>query len=153
MLNAHSAAAGNQSYTQGWLNLSIDNSTSYGVCQVCHLNQLSATTSHTKVTVRACTDLDCHGNNATSNNTAYFEGLMGPFLGGTNDSEPTNVHMRVFNQVSGFSSAHFNETGSDYTRGFYFCIGCHTQTEFEITKTGVEEWNHSEFGFAKRRYL
>jgi hypothetical protein len=153
VMNAHRAAAGNVSYTGGWLNLTIDNSTNYGVCQMCHLNQLSSSTSHSKVTVRACVDLDCHGDNATTNNTAYAEGAFGPKLGGTDTSDPTNVHMRVFNQISGFAGAHSNETGSDYKKGFYFCIGCHTQAEFEVTKTGTESWNHSDVSFAKRRYL
>jgi len=153
VMNAHAAAAGNASYTSGWLNLSIDNSSSYGICQMCHLNQLSETGSHTKITVRACTDLDCHGNNASTNNTAYPAGEFGPKLGGSDTSDPTNVHMRIFNQVSGFSGDYSNETGSDYGKGFYFCIGCHTQAEFEVTKTGTESYNHSDFNAAKRRYL
>ncbi|MFV2041114.1 MAG: hypothetical protein ACC644_03885 [Candidatus Hydrothermarchaeales archaeon] len=152
VMNAHLAAAGNVSYTSGWLNLTIDNSTSYGVCQMCHLNQLSAS-SHTKTTVRACTDLDCHGDNASTNNTAYPEGSFGPKLGGSNTSNPTNVHMRIFNQASNLAGGHYNETGSDYGKGFYFCIGCHTQAEFEITKIGTESYNHSDFNAAKRRYL
>ena len=153
VFNAHGAAASNASYTQGWLNLTIDSSTPYGVCQLCHLNQLSATQSHTRVTVRACTDLDCHGSNATTNNTAYPAGAMGPKLGGSNTADPTNVHMRIFNQISGMESELLNETGSDYKKGFYFCIGCHTQAQFEVTQTGTEGWNHSDFNFGKRRYL
>jgi hypothetical protein len=153
VMNAHAAAAGNASYTEGWLNLTIDNSTTYGVCHLCHLNQLSSTSSHSKVTIRACVDLDCHGDNATTNNTAYQEGTFGPQLGGSDPTDPTNVHMRVFNQVSGFSGDHQNETGSDYKKGFFLCIGCHTQAEFEVTKTGTEGWNHSDVNAAKRRYL
>jgi len=150
---AHQAAAGNTSYTHGWLNLTIDNTTPFGVCQLCHLNQLSATSSHTKVTVRACTDLDCHGNNATTNNTAYKAGSMGPKLGGSDPSNPTNVHMRVFNQISAMGSGYLNETGVDYRKGFFFCLGCHTFVKFEITRTGREGWNHSDFNFPRRRYL
>jgi hypothetical protein len=153
VFQAHADAAGNLSYTQDWLNLTIANTTAYGVCQLCHLNQLSATQSHTKVTVRACTDLDCHGSNATTNNTAYSAGEMGPKLGGSNNSNPTNVHMRIFNQISGFDGDYLNETGSDYKRGFFFCIGCHTRAQFEIVRSGTEGWNHSDFNFAKRRYL
>ncbi|RMF90082.1 MAG: hypothetical protein D6733_04825 [Methanobacteriota archaeon] len=150
---AHRSAAGNASYTQGWLNLTIDNTTPYGVCQLCHLNQLPITSSHTKVTIRACTDLDCHGNNATTNNTAYPAGAMGPKLGGSDPTNPTNVHMRIFNQISGMDSGYLNETGSDYKKGFFFCIGCHTKAQFEIKRSGAESWNHSDPGFAKRRYL
>jgi hypothetical protein len=153
VLNAHTDAAGNSSFTQNWLNLTIDNTTQQGVCQLCHINQLSSTVSHTKVTIRACTDQDCHGDNSSTNNTAYPEGRMGPYLGGTNTSDPTNVHMRIFNQISDFDSGYRNETSVDYKEGFFFCIGCHTTTEFEITRQGTEELNHSDFNEPKRRYL
>lgn len=150
----HRNAAGNSSYTQNWLNLTIDNSSEFGACQLCHLNQMSATPSHTKVTIRACIDLDCHGNNATTNNTAYSAGLMGPKLGGSNESSPTNVHMRAFNQMSGMSTGiYLNETGNDYSKGFYFCIGCHTLVEFGMSYNGTESNAHDNFSAPRRRYL
>jgi hypothetical protein len=115
--------------------------------------QISSLQSHTKTTVRACTDLDCHGNNATTNNTAYPEGSFGPKLGGSDSLNPTNVHMRIFNQISALDSGYINETGSDYKKGFFFCIGCHTQTQFELSQNGTEAFNHSIFNATKRRYL
>ncbi len=153
VFEAHRNAAGNQSYTSGWLNLTIDNTTAYGACFLCHLNQLSATASHTKVTLRVCTDLDCHGTNATTNNTAYDAGSMGPRLGGPDELNPTNVHMRMFNQMYNVSSGYLNETGSDYKQGFYLCLGCHTQANIEIVREGSEEYDHTDPDAAQRRYL
>jgi hypothetical protein len=154
VLAAHTAAAGNLSYAQGWLNLSIDNSTSFGVCQLCHLIQNSSTPSHTKVTIRACIDLDCHGDNVNTNNTAYPEGRFGPKLGGSDEFSPTNVHMRIFNQMSAdLDSGYRNETGSEYSKGFWFCVGCHTRTEFTLVQEGTENFNHTNVSAAKRRYL
>jgi len=149
----HKNAAGNSSYTQGWLNLTIYNSSDFSVCQLCHLNQLSATPSHTKVTIRTCVDLDCHGSNATTNNTAYAAGLMGPKLGGSNESAPTNVHMRAFNQMSALNSSYLNETGDNYKQGFYFCLGCHTYIEFGINYNGTESYAHDNSSDSRRRYL
>jgi len=151
----HKNAAGNSSYTGAWLNLTVDNTTEFGICQFCHLNQMSATASHTKITIRACVDLDCHGSNATSNNTAYpAAGFMGPKLGGSSESSPTNVHMRAFNQMSSMDTGvYLNETGSDYKKGFYFCIGCHTHVDFGITYNGTESYAHNNFSAERKRYL
>lgn len=150
----HRNAAGNSSYTQAWLNLTIDNQSSYGVCQLCHLAQLSDNNVHTKVTVRVCTDLDCHGDNATSNNTAYPDaGFMGPKLGYGNNSNPSNVHMRAFNQLMGRNGPYLNETGSNYKEGFMFCIGCHSHVGFTILYNGTESYAHDNFSAPKRRYL
>jgi hypothetical protein len=153
VMQAHRNAAGNTSYTLGWLNITVDNTTTTGFCLFCHRNQLSATSSHTKTTIRACTDLDCHGNNATTNNTAYPEGTMGPKLGGNDIQDPTNAHMRVFNTLSKDSTTYINETGASYTTGFYFCLGCHTGVGVTINYSGTEAWNHTNFESGKKRYL
>jgi hypothetical protein len=154
VLQIHNSSASNWSYTQGWLNITPNTNQTQGVCMLCHRNQLSATPSHTKVTIRVCTDLDCHGNNATTNNTAYpVEGLMGPRLGGSDESDPTNAHMRVFNSLSGNFSFYYNETGTNYTEGVFLCLGCHTFMDFELSVNGSESYNHSDFSSSKRRYL
>ncbi|NOZ76282.1 MAG: hypothetical protein GXO65_01090 [Euryarchaeota archaeon] len=85
----HRNAAGNASYTQPWLNMTLDNTTEVAICYLCHRAQTDATGSHTKGVVRACTDLDCHGTNESTNNTAYpTAGNVGPVLGGHNVHEP-----------------------------------------------------------------
>lgn len=145
----HRAAAGNTSYTQGWLNLTIDNSTEFGICQMCHLSQIADTQAHTKTVVRACIDLDCHGNNETTNNTYYAAGNMGPLLGSK------NVHERVFDTLSGIDSTYYNETGDAYSRGVFFCITCHTAVQSQLTyQEGVTEYFlHNDSDVTRRRYL
>ncbi len=146
----HKAAAGNTSYTQGWLNLIIDNSSEFGVCQMCHLSQIAQNITHTKAVVRACTDLDCHGSNTTTNNTAYAAaGDMGPLLGAK------NVHERVFDALSGIDSTYYNETGAPYSRGFYFCLTCHTEVQSQLTyqEGATEYFLHNDSTVTRRRYL
>lgn len=145
----HRAAANDTTYTQDWLNLTIDNSTEFGVCQMCHLSQLASTNIHTKAVVRACTDLACHGNNATTNNTRYAAGNMGPLLGSK------NVHERVFDALSGIDSTYYSETGAPYSRGFYLCLTCHTEVQSQLTypEGATEYFLHNDSNVARRRYL
>lgn len=145
----HRAAAGNSTYTEGWLNLTIDNSTDYGICQMCHTSQIADIDSHTKTLVRACIDLDCHGNNGTTNNNFTTMGNMGPLLGAK------NVHERVFDTLSGRITPYLNETGTNYSQAFLFCIACHTevQASLDYSNVGSEYFLHDDSSTTQRRYL
>ncbi|MFQ6135915.1 MAG: hypothetical protein ACE5PM_01895 [Candidatus Hydrothermarchaeales archaeon] len=144
----HRAAAGNSTYTYGWLNLTIDNETEYGVCQMCHLAQIANVSSHTKTAVRACIDFDCHGNNETTNNTYYAVGNMTALLA------VKNVHERVFDRLHDIPSNYVNETGDSYPRSFYLCLGCHTEVGSEISYyNDTEGFTHDAVPAQPRRYL
>jgi hypothetical protein len=153
VLQAHRKAAGNTSYTLGWLNMTIDNSTDVGICYLCHRPQTNLTNSHTKSVVRACTDLDCHGTNETTNNTAYpTAGQVGPILGSH------NVHEPFFDGMSAYYSNYLNETGANYTLGYWACLGCHTEVIVtrNLTKNTYQHDNFTqefEDGRDRKRYL
>ncbi len=148
VLQAHRNAAGNQTYTQDLLNLTLSNDTDSGVCHLCHVAQIQ-TTTHTQVTVRVCTDLDCHGNNESTNNTYYSAGSVGIQLGST------NVHDLWFNALNRNFTDIQNETGDNYTQAYWACEGCHTGVIVNITSYPEEflhndpSWNSGE----PRRYL
>ncbi len=146
-LQKHMNAAGNTSYTSGWLTANITNTTQSGVCLLCHLAQVDMPGSHTKTMIRACTDTDCHGNNQSTNNTAYrAAGRVGPQLGAE------NVHQPWFNAMSSSVSRIQNETGSNYTKGYWACLGCHTSVRVNINVTEVP-FSHTNASASKRRYL
>lgn len=147
VLQAHRNAAGNTSYTTGWLTPNITNTTDSGVCLLCHLAQVQVQGSHTQVLVRACTDLDCHGTNESTNNTAYDVGDVGLDLG-----NKTNLHERWFDAMSGYYSTYQNETGANYTKGYWACLGCHTHVEVNINAT-EEAYPHDNASAEQRRYL
>lgn len=148
VLQAHRDAAGNVSYTRGWLNLTIDNSTDYGVCHLCHLSKIQMIGSHTQIVVRACTDLDCHGTNASTNNTAYINaGRVGPYLGNV-----SNVHGNLFESMSNYASNYKNESGIAYSKSYWACLGCHTETQVDINVT-EGTFAHTDQYAAKKRYL
>lgn len=143
----HSNAAGNTTYTSNFLSPNITNSTNSRVCMLCHLAQVSVTESHTQLVVRPCTDLDCHGSNATTNNTLYpTAGNVGVKLGST------NAHEGWFDALSGITSTRQNETGAYYSKDFYTCLGCHTGTHANINTTEAA-YPHDDAGASARRYF
>ncbi len=149
----HRRAAGNSSYTSTLLNPNVANTTTDKFCLMCHLAKITVPRSHTQILVRACIDVNCHGNNGSTNNTFYPEaGGMGFRLGNF-----TNVHERIFDVHSGFSSGLPNETGANYSQGFFLCLGCHTQVGINIERLGEgESYAHNdtnEFAGNPRRYL
>ena len=143
----HADAAGNTSYVRDFLTSNITNSTTSSVCLLCHLAQTQITESHTQLVVRACTDLDCHGSNVTTNNTGYpTAGNVGVKLG------ETNVHERWFDALSGTDSFNQNETGAYYSHSFWACLGCHTGVGVDIDSTEAL-YPHDTFGDDQRRYF
>lgn len=143
----HKNAAGNKSYTQGWLNMSIVNTTEYGVCHLCHRPQVDVNLSHSQGIVRVCTDLDCHGSNESTNNTAYSDaGNVGPVLGGD------NVHSPWFDGMSNFDARYKNETADSYTLDYYACLGCHTNIIVTRNTTRIP-FPHTNATALKDRYI
>jgi D-alanyl-D-alanine carboxypeptidase len=143
---AHKSAAENTTYTQNWLNMTINETREKErTCYLCHQPQMPIA-SHTQTVVRACTDLDCHGTNESTNNTAYYAGNAGPRLG-----NQTNVHERWFDGMSGYDSTYVNESNINYTKGYWACLGCHTNVEVSMNVT-KETYDHSEV-IGQRRYI
>jgi len=116
------------------------NSTLSRVCLMCHeVEQGSGVTgTHTKITIRVCTDIDCHGQQ-----------------GGVGDNSTTNAsscsqvwdenHCNVTGRINNSADAHYNfyrplekdyaspygnENGGNYRYGFISCMACHTHLGF-----------------------
>lgn len=148
VFQAHRNAAGNTTYTSNWLTSEITNTTDSDVCLLCHLAEFEVGGSHTQVIIRACTDVDCHGNNETSNNSLYptATGNASAMLSGE------NVHSRWFDEMSGYNSSARNETGANYTTSYWACMGCHTEVGMDINVTEAV-YLHNDSSAARRRYL
>lgn len=154
---AHLNAAGNSSYTTGWLSMTIDNTTDYGICHFCHRPQAEMASSHTQTIVRACTDTDCHGNNDTTNNTAYptagqVGNILGATWGGGQEVTSGNVHAPWFNGMSNYVHRYQNETGTNYTLDYYACLACHTDVTV-IRNTTKKPFAHDDPAAFKDRYI
>jgi hypothetical protein len=107
------------------------------VCQLCHIaeaNSQAVNGAHTKLTIRVCTDEDCHGNSTTRGvqlPTYAHAGYVGLNLSSSNDA-----HSGWFNALEQRPSRYDNEDGGKYSQGFYACLGCHTHmgVGFNITR-------------------
>lgn len=145
---AHRNAAGNSSYTSGWLTPKINNQTNSQVCLMCHLAEFKITGSHSQTLVRTCIDVDCHGNANMTNNTAYpTAGRMGLKLGNV-----SNVHGRWFAGISGEPSRYRNETGDAYSQGHLACLGCHAGVSLDIS-IDQGSFPHTNASAERKRYL
>jgi len=149
VLTAHRNAAGNETYTSTLLTSNVSNKTNSELCLMCHLAKIRISTSHTQIIVRPCIDTSCHGTNESYENESLYPDArgMGPKLG------KINVHENVFDDFSGFISPLLNETGANYSRGYFLCLGCHTQVSVQINKTGTESFAHNDNSQTQRRYL
>ena len=148
VFRAHEDAAKNTTYTQNWLNIIINETREEErTCYLCHLAQVEGGT-HTQITTRVCTDLDCHGTNESSNNTAYpTTGNIGPALGGV-----SNVHEDWFDAMTDYTSSLQNETGTNYTLDYWACLGCHTGVGVNMNAT-EPMYPHDDPSDEQRRYF
>lgn len=131
VLAAHRSAAGDTNYVGAGKELNIvgigrNESTVAAACHMCHMMEQDAigiTGSHTKITIRVCTDNDCHGNGTTIGASAYnVAGGVGMNLSSDNDA-----HSSWFNGMEAATSNYVNEDdGTKYKAGFYACMACHT---------------------------
>lgn len=132
VLQVHKNAAANDTYTVNYFNFNIsDETTDLATCQLCHLSNRTIT-SHTFTVVRACTDIYCHGNNETSNST-YAPNIRAANVGPNLSAK--NVHEDWFDGMSGYNSTRVNESNINYTKGYWACLGCHTNVEVSMNVT------------------
>ncbi len=115
-------------------------------CTMCHAVEGTSTYSgHTRVTIRACTDADCHGTNTVIgiNNQSQKEGNFSELTVNITArlSNPADAHARWYNPLAGAASTYVAANASqpsgivssgNYTQGFYACIGCHTHVSVNM---------------------
>jgi len=124
--------------------------TLYNVCWMCHVVEggTSVTGTHTKVTIRVCTDIDCHGN--PMNYTDNF-GAPAPATGSNKTScdlwgedhcnvtgrinTTADAHYNFYRAVANYSSPYGNENGGQYNYGFIACLACHTHVGLDLNLT------------------
>jgi hypothetical protein len=156
VIDAHITALTDSNYTNSTNTsapLAIDSipgATISDVCMLCHEVQTAASGAHTKVTIRACTDVACHGLNSSA-------GIATPYPAKQNITEKlssdADAHSVWYNamtsaspykveDVDGRAGDILNQTavtGSNYTISFYTCLGCHTHVGIDFSP--INRWN------------
>ncbi len=145
VLAAHRNAANNSNYVGADKDLNITDmanatETVAAACHMCHMMEQDALNidgSHTKITIRVCTDEDCHGSSTANGTSAYaLEGTVGPRL-----SNATDAHSGWFDGMDTADSSYTNEDGGTYKAGFYACIACHTHGEMNMNISRPQAFN------------
>ncbi len=133
------------------------------ICHLCHNATLTGKLGAHGITIRTCDDDWCHGNRNyvfndpelfnTSQNTALNVGMV--------LNESGNLHRDFYlsqsNEPTGYASGEpFNHTmgnrvGDYISKGYWTCMGCHSQVQIEITIKPDKRFNHTET--PRRRYL
>jgi len=144
VVDAHMAYSATSQYVNssgGWINVSTPTGTLNDMCAMCHVVEAPGYQGHTKVTIRACTDGDCHGLTEAYNGSAYSQENKTAYFGQKlNITEklrlPVDAHSKFFNPMNTQESQYRAEGDGDtngtllsngnYTQGFYTCMACHT---------------------------
>jgi hypothetical protein len=111
------------------------------VCWMCHVVEggSSVVGTHTKTTIRVCTDVDCHGFDGTNNDTGgadcidVWDEPHCNVTGRLNSS--ADAHFNFFQAVDSRTSPYGNENGGFYSYGFVACLGCHTHVGLDLNLT------------------
>lgn len=136
------------------------------ICFLCHGAALFGLKGHANVTVRTCDDDRCHGNkNNFYNDPDLFENSSFSKTAAGNLISKNNVHKYYYNSSSNESSNYnagkpFNHTpgntdpsGSKLSKGYWTCLGCHSQVTVNVSIKPAEPYNHSDPYAPKHRYV
>ncbi len=113
------------------------------VCWMCHYkenNDRIGKESHFnrsegfEIVTRACTDLDCHGDESQTTSGPIWGEIRTNVTGRI--SHIMDAHSRFYNPLNTMDSTLENEDGGFYTQGYITCLACHTHSgmEFDVTR-------------------
>ncbi len=143
VLTAHRNAAGEGNYVNdsGILNITetgaLDPNANRSACMLCHLVTRNVTgslnTTHTHTTIRVCDDDQCHGAGVESVGETTVGGVVAAWAtDALNITEkllnPADPHKKFYEPLLGVQAYEYvdEQTGQNYTKGFYACLACHT---------------------------
>lgn len=133
------------------------------VCMLCHSRDLLGSEVHAgTVAVSACDEDRCHGNrNYMFNDPSVMNITANVSAAGYNISV-NNIHSGYYltssNQsstypaVALFGYTHGNVNGSSVSRGYYTCLGCHSEVSTNITLILAPTYDHGDINEPKGRY-
>ncbi len=133
------------------------------VCLLCHSRSLLGASTHAGTAfVSACDEDRCHGNRLYKYNDPNLLGIYGNVTAAGYNLSLDNIHRGYYltasNQTSTypavdlFGYTHGNVNGSYVSRGYYVCLGCHSDVSTNITFILPETYDHGDINREKGRY-
>lgn len=158
----------NLSATSQYLNVSLDGNGdgaigSDEVCLLCHSRSLVGADAHVgTAAVSACDEDRCHGNRLYKYNDPNLLGIYGNVTAAGYNLSLDNIHSEYYltmsNQTSTyrapdlFGYTHGNVNNSYVSRGYYTCMGCHSDVSAGVSLILPETYNHSDINEPQGRY-
>lgn len=133
------------------------------VCSICHnITLFGLSGTHSKMTVRVCDDDRCHGNWNHSYNDPDLFASSQTMLTSVGSDLGSSIHSTFYANASNTSSPYYagspfghtagNEYNSYLSKGYWTCMGCHSNAQTEITFVEAEPYEHSNFSSERQRY-
>lgn len=133
------------------------------VCNICHnITLFGLPGTHSKMTVRVCDDDRCHGNRDNSYNDPDLFVNPSIRLTSAGSNLSSSIHASFYCNASNESSPYLagspfghtagNEYDSYISKGYWTCMGCHSDAQTNITFIKAEPYDHSDFNAEKERY-
>ncbi len=162
VLYAHQNASNTSKYVNasgGYINITTPTGSIDDFCVMCHAMEGGITGAHTRVTIRVCTDGDCHGTHNTTATQTSKVALWGQKLNITEKlNSSTDAHRNYFGPLNDQTQRTYaEETDGDtddtlvdenagityYRPGFYACMGCHTHVGVQLDIRRPTTYNFS----------
>lgn len=157
----------NNSNPSQYKNVSLDENGNGAIdsgelCMLCHA-VLSGMSAHAgSMAVAACDDDRCHGNRNYIYNYPGILGISANVSAAGYNISSNNIHSSYYltlsNQSSPYPSVdlfgytHGNVYSNSVSRGYYSCIGCHSEVSMNINLVQVQTYNHSGIDEPQGRY-
>ncbi len=158
----------NSSASSQYMNVSLDENSngaigSDEVCLLCHSRSLLGAGTHAGTAfVSACDEDRCHGNRLYNYNDPSLFGIYGNVTAAGYNLSLDNIHQRYYltmsNQTSTyrgvdlFGYTHGNVNNSYVSRGYYVCLGCHSDVSTNITLILPATYDHGDINEPRGRY-
>jgi hypothetical protein len=158
----------NDSDTSQFRNVSLDRNGNGAidgdeVCRLCHGRNLLGVEPHAGTTMMSACDEDrCHGNSKFRYNDPGLFGISANVTAAGYNISFGNIHSSYYltmsNQTSTypavplFGYTHGNTNSSYISRGYYTCLGCHSDVNVNVTLVLAPTYEHDDINMQQGRY-
>ena len=158
----------NNSDSSQYKNVSLDMNSngaigSDEVCLLCHSRSLLGAGTHAGTAfVSACDEDRCHGNRLYKYNDPNLLGIYSNVTAAGYNLSLDNIHQGYYltmsNQTSTYQAVdifgytHGNVNNSYVSRGYYVCLGCHSDVSTSISLVLPATYDHGDINEPKGRY-
>lgn len=133
------------------------------LCMLCHSNTILGISAHAgSMSVAACDDDRCHSNMNYIYNDPAILGIDANVSASGYNISYDNIHSGYYDTLGNQSSpypavalfgyTHGNVYNNYISRGYYSCLGCHSEVNMNVNLVMAATYNHSGIDEPRGRY-